>query len=56
MATYGFWNDVHPMLKTVATNWGLSATYGLIYSPNADERTLELIEALKEEVDAPSAA
>lgn len=47
LATYGFWNDVHPMLKTIPTNWGLSACYGLMYSPHADERTLELIEALR---------
>ena len=54
LATYEFWGDVHPMLKTVPTNWGLAAPYGLMYSPNADERTLELIEALKEEALAPA--
>lgn len=48
MVTFGFWSDVHPMLKTIPTDWGLSATYGLMYSPNADERTMELIEALKQ--------
>lgn len=47
LATYGFWSDVHPMLKTIPTNWGFSACYGLMYSPKADERTLELIEALR---------
>lgn len=46
MASFGFWADVHPMLKTLPTNWGLSATYGLIYSPKADARTMQLIEAL----------
>ena len=52
LATYGFWGDVHPMLKNIPTNWGLSARYGLMYSPHADERTLELIEALKDEAEA----
>ena len=46
MATFGFWESVHPMLKTLPTDWGLSASYGLMYGPNADQRTLGLIEAL----------
>lgn len=47
MATFGFWSDVHPMLKTVQTDWDLSVSYGLMYSPNADDRTMSLIDALK---------
>lgn len=46
MVSFDFWRDVHPMLKSIPTNWGMSATYGLMYSPDADERTLELINAL----------
>lgn len=48
MVSFGFWNEVHPMLKTISTDWNLSASYGLMYSPNADERTMELIDALRQ--------
>lgn len=46
LVTFGLWNNVHPMLKAIPADWGLSASYGLMYSPNADERTRELIDAL----------
>lgn len=47
LASFGFWRDVHPMLKTMPTDWNLSASYGLMYSPKADTRTMQLIETLR---------
>lgn len=48
LATLPMWRDVHPMLRTIPTDWGVSVSYGLLYAPDPAEHVMEFLEAIKE--------
>lgn len=48
LATLPIWSDVHPMLRTVPTDWGVSVSYGLLHAPEPAEHVRELLAAIRE--------
>lgn len=51
LATLALWGGVHPMLKTLPTDWEWSVSYGLLHSPEPAEHVREFPEAIKEVLD-----
>lgn len=51
LATLALWGGVHPMLKTLPTDWKCSVSYGLLHSPEPAEHVREFLEAIKEVLD-----
>ena len=51
LATLALWGGVHPMLKTLPTDWECSVSYGLLHSPEPAEHVREFLEAIKEVLD-----
>ncbi len=47
LATLPVWRDVHPLLKTVPTDWGCSVSYGLLYAAEPAEHVGEFLDALR---------
>ena len=47
IAMLPIWNDVHPLLKTLPTDWGLSVSYGILHSPKPAEHVREFLDAVK---------
>lgn len=45
------WQDVHLGLVSIPINWNYTIPYGLLYSLNADEDVLKLVEKAKEMID-----
>ncbi len=50
VASLAVWSDVHPMLKTVPTDWGYAVSYGVMHAPEPSEHVQEFLDALKEEL------
>ena len=48
LATLPIWRDVHPLLRTVPTDWGVAVSYGLLHAPEPAEHVAELLEAVRE--------
>lgn len=48
LLTIECWQDVHPGLVSISVNWDYSIPYGLLYSLNADDDVLKLVEKAKE--------
>lgn len=48
LVTLPIWRDVHPMLRTLPTDWGLSVSYGVLHAPNPSEHVAEFLDALRE--------
>lgn len=48
LLTIECWQDVHPGLVSIPVNWDYSIPYGLLYSLDADEDVLKLVEKAKE--------
>ncbi len=48
LLTIECWSEVHPGLISIPVNWNYSIPYGLLYSFNADNDVLHLVEKLKE--------
>lgn len=46
LVTLPIWEDVHPMLKTLPTDWDLSVSYGVLHAPEPAAHVQELLEAL----------
>ena len=47
LLTIECWSEVHPGLVTVPVNWDYSIPYGILYSSNAPNDALKLIETIK---------
>lgn len=50
LLTIECWADVHPGLVSIPVNWDYSIPYGLLYSLNAEEDILRLVEIAKNTV------
>ena len=50
LVSLAVWKDVHPMLKTIPTDWGITVSYGVMYAPEPSEHVGEFIAALKDEL------
>lgn len=48
LATLALWADVHPMLKTLPTDWECSVSYGLLYAREPAEHVREFLDAVAE--------
>lgn len=48
LVTLPIWRDVHPMLRTVPTDWDLSVSYGVLHAPEPAEHVAEFLDALRE--------
>lgn len=51
LLTIECWQDVHPALVSIPVDWEYSIPYGLLYSLNASEDVLKLVEAVKNFID-----
>ena len=47
LATLSIWRDVHPLLQTVPTDWGVSVSYGLLHAPEPAPHVAELLDAVR---------
>lgn len=47
LVTMPIWNDVHPMLCTVPTDWDISVSYGLLYPPKPAPHVAEFLDAVR---------
>lgn len=48
LLTIECWQDVHPGLVSIPVNWDYSIPYGLLYSLDADEDVINLVDKVKE--------
>lgn len=48
LATLAIWEDVHPLLKTVPTDWECKVSYGVLHAPEPAEHVREFLDALAE--------
>lgn len=48
LLTIECWQDVHPGLVSIQVNWDYSIPYGLLYSLDADEDVIKLVDKVKE--------
>lgn len=48
LLTIECWQDVHPGLVSIPVNWDYSIPYGLLYSIDADEDVIRLVDKVKE--------
>ena len=48
LLTIECWQDVHPGLVSIPVNWDYSIPYGLLYSFDADEDVIKLVDKVKE--------
>lgn len=48
LLTIECWQDVHPGLVSIPVNWDYSIPYGLLYSLDADEDVIKLVDKVKE--------
>lgn len=48
MVTLPLWKDVHPLLKTVPTDWNLSVSYGLLHATQPAPHIQEFLDAVAE--------
>lgn len=48
LLTLECWQEVHPGLITIPVNWDYSIPYGLLYSFDAPEDVIQLVEAIKQ--------
>lgn len=42
------WDNVHPLLRIVPTDWDISVSYGLLYSPEPADHVREFLDAVEE--------
>lgn len=52
LATLPLWANVHPMLKTVPTDWDCLVSYGLLHSPHPADHVRELLDAVSAVLEA----
>lgn len=48
IATLALWSDVHPLLKTLPTEWGVSVSYGLLHPTAPAEHVREFLDAVRD--------
>ena len=46
LATLPLWANVHPMLKTVPTDWDCLVSYGLLHSSHPADHVREFLDAV----------
>lgn len=46
LATLPLWENVHPMLATVPTDWGCRVSYGLLHSPHPADHVREFLDTV----------
>ena len=46
IATLALWEDVHPLLKTIPTDWNCSVSYGLLHPIKPAEHVQEFLDAI----------
>lgn len=47
LASLALWDGVHPMLKTIPTDWGCSVAYGILHAPQPSGLVREFLAALE---------
>lgn len=52
LATLPIWRDVHPLLATIPTDWGISVSYGLLHAPEPSEHVQEFLDAVADIIAA----
>lgn len=52
IATLALWDGVHPLLKTLPTNWGRSVSYGLLHSRQPAEHVQEFLNAISKVLES----
>ena len=52
LATLPLWANVHPMLKTVPTDWDCLVSYGLLHSPHPADHVREFLDAVSAVLEA----
>lgn len=48
LATLAVWRGVHPLLRTISTDWGCLVSYGLLHAPEPSEHVAVFLEAVHE--------
>lgn len=48
LVTLPVWRDVHPLLRTIPTDWGCSVSYGLLHASEPSEHVSVFLEAVRE--------
>lgn len=46
LATLPIWRDVHPLLRTLPTDWNCAVSYGLLHSPDPSDHVAEFLAAV----------
>lgn len=46
LATLPVWRDVHPLLRTVPTDWGVTVSYGVLHAPEPAPHVAEFLDAV----------
>ena len=47
LATLPVWRDVHPLLRTVPTDWGVTVSYGVLHAPEPAPHVVEFLDAVR---------
>lgn len=47
LATLPVWRDVHPLLRTVPTDWGVTVSYGVLHAPEPAPHVAEFLDAVR---------
>ena len=47
LAALPIWRDVHPLLRTLPTDWGVTVSYGLLHAPEPAEHVAEFLDAVR---------
>ena len=51
IATLPIWEEVHPLLKTIPTNWNTTLSYGILHAPKPSEHVQEFLDAVTAELN-----
>lgn len=46
LVTLPIWRDVHPLLRTIPTDWDCEVSYGLLHSPSPSDHVAEFLAAV----------
>lgn len=50
IATLPIWKEVHPLLKTIPTDWNTTLSYGILHAPKPSLLVQEFLDAVKTEL------
>lgn len=52
LTSLAMWSNVHPMLKTLPTDWDVAVSYGIMHAPSPSDYVREFLDALRAELAA----